>query len=125
MRDSMKPDSKISTSMTPFSVSTNATTSPRLTASPGFTRQSTSVPNSMSAPREGMRNSLMSRHHSSRRGDYAGRLRDRRVFEMFGVRHRHFRATDPRHRRVELIENVFHNPRHDLRRDATAAPAFV
>ena len=36
----MTPLSKISTSMTAFSVSTSATTSPRLTASPGFTRHS-------------------------------------------------------------------------------------
>jgi hypothetical protein len=39
--------------------STSATTSPRLTASPGFTRHSTTVPYCISAPSEGMRNSLM------------------------------------------------------------------
>src|SRR3990172_29997 len=121
----MTPVSKISTSMTPFSVSTSATSSPRLTASPGFTRQSTRVPNSMSAPREGMRNSLMASHHPARRGDDAGDLGNGRVFEMFGVRHRHFGAADPRHRSVELVKGVLHDPRHDLRRDAAAFPSFV
>jgi hypothetical protein len=58
-RVSITPLSKISTSMTPFSVSTSATTSPRFTASPGFTRHSTMVPYCISAPSDGIRNSLM------------------------------------------------------------------
>ena len=53
----MTPVSKISTSMSALSVSTTATMSPLRTSSPGFTRHSTIVPASMSAPSEGIRNS--------------------------------------------------------------------
>src|SRR5512135_451865 len=124
-RDSITPVSKISTSMTPFSVSTSATTSPRLTVSPGLTRQSTTVPNCMSAPSEGMRNSLMAGHHPSRRGDDARNLRDCRVFKMFWIGHRQFDAANARHGRIELVKGIFHDPRHDLGGDAAAFPAFV
>ena len=53
------PSSKTSISMAPFCVSTTATMSPRFTVSPGFTSHSASVPASMSAPSEGMRNMPM------------------------------------------------------------------
>ena len=61
---SICPVSKISISMAPFCVSTTATMSPRFTLSPGFTSHSTSVPASMSAPSEGMRNSTTARPHA-------------------------------------------------------------
>ena len=44
-------------SIRPLSVSTRATTSPRVMASPGFFRQATSVPALMSAVRIGIKNS--------------------------------------------------------------------
>jgi len=58
---SMTPSSKMSISMAPFWVSTTATTSPRLTRSPGRFSHSTNVPASISAPSDGMRNSPISR----------------------------------------------------------------
>ena len=54
------PGSKFSISIAPFCVSTTATMSPRLTGSPGLISHSTSVPASMSAPSDGMRNSATS-----------------------------------------------------------------
>src|SRR5512143_4251676 len=125
INESITPLSKISTSITPFSVSTSATTSPRLTASPGLTRQSTMVPNCMSAPSEGMRNSLMTGHHPARRGNDGRHLRNRRVFKMLRIGHRHFGAAHPRHRRIEIIKSVLHDARHDFGRDAAAFPALV
>ena len=53
------PGLNTSISIAPFCVSTTAMTSPRLTRSPGFTSHSTSVPASMSAPRDGMRKSVI------------------------------------------------------------------
>ncbi len=55
------PGLNTSISIAPFCVSTTAMTSPRLTRSPGFTSHSTSVPASMSAPRDGMRKSVIGR----------------------------------------------------------------
>ncbi len=49
------PSSKISTSMSALSVLTTATRSPRCTVSPGCTSHSSTVPESMSAPSDGMR----------------------------------------------------------------------
>ncbi len=53
------PSCQISTSTAALEVSTTATTWPRLTASPGFTCQVSSVPSSMSAPSEGSLKSIM------------------------------------------------------------------
>jgi hypothetical protein len=58
---STTPEAKISTSMSLFAVSMTATMSPRCTRSPGRTSHLLRVPASMSAPREGMRNSYMAR----------------------------------------------------------------
>ena len=51
-----RPPRRLSISMAPFCVSTTAMMSPRFTRSPGCFSHSTSVPASMSAPSDGMRN---------------------------------------------------------------------
>ena len=64
-------------------------------------------------------------HYPASLGDDLWHLWNRRIFKMFRIRHRHFQATHPRHRSVELLESVFHDSRHDLGRDASGFPAFI
>ena len=108
---STTPLSKISTSITPFSVSTSATMSPRLTASPGCFRQSTRVPASMSAPSVGMRNSAMAPHHLSTDATIVSACGSAASSRCFGIRHRHLGAAHARHRRIELVERPLHDAR--------------
>ena len=56
---------------------------------PGLTSHSTSVPDSMSAPSEGMRNSVMSAPPVFAAAHDAGHLRQRGVLHVLRVRHRH------------------------------------
>ncbi len=44
---------------------------------------------------------------------------------MFGIGNRHLGAAHPYRWRIQLIEPLFHDARHDLGRDAAAAPALV
>src|SRR5512134_2485378 len=103
-------------------------TSPRFSASPGCFSHSTSVPASMSAPSEGMRNSLMAlalAEQAARRGDDPIHLRDRCGFEMARIRDRRFGAAHARDRRVEIEERLFDDAHADLRRQAAAFPTLV
>src|SRR6056297_1194178 len=120
------PSSKISISMAPFWVSTTATISPRFTVSPGSTSHSTSLPASMSAPREGMLKTPISapQHGFRRRNDLFG-LGNGGVLEVLGIGDRHFLRADTADRRVERPEGLFHDPRGDLRRNRPRAPALV
>src|SRR3989304_92037 len=122
---SMTPLTKISTSITPLSVSTVAMMSPRFTPSPGFFRQATRVPALMSAPRMGILNSAMaSEHLVNGRHDGSG-LRQRGVLHVLGVRHRHLRAAHAGHRPVEVVEAALHELGADFRREAAHPPALV
>jgi hypothetical protein len=67
----------------------------------------------------------MTGHHSSRSRHYSRNLGNRRVFKVFRIGHRNFDAADARYRRVKLVEGVFHDPRHDLGRNAAAFPALI
>jgi hypothetical protein len=71
-----------SISIAPFCVSTTAMMSPRLTASPACLTHSTSVPASMSAPSEGIRNSATAAHEPTRGCDDRGRLRQGGIFDV-------------------------------------------
>ena len=115
---------RLSISIAPFCVSTTATTSPRFTASPGFTSHSTSVPASMSAPSEGIRKSTTLSHRPMRlrgRDDLAD-LRDARHLEMRGIGNRHLGAADPRQsgHRVRRTPR-FHDARRSRRRGCRCA----
>ncbi len=52
-------------------------------------------------------------------------LRQRRLLEVLGVGHGHFRAANTRRRRVELVERALGDSSDNLSREAAAAPAFV
>src|SRR5579875_58821 len=119
------PFTNTSISIAPFSVSTTAITSPRLMRSPGLTSHCTRVPASMSAPSDGIRNSITFAHHRAHGLHHRRRLRQRRFLQMPGIGHRYFGAAYARNRRVEFVKRTFHDARADLGRDAAAAPSFV
>src|SRR6266545_3361352 len=122
---SMTPDSKHSTSTAALAVSTTATMSPLWTVSPGLISHSTTVPASMSAPSEGIRNSAMSAHRFPRGGDDALHLGQRGVLELLGVRDGHLGGAHPGDRCVELVEGLLGDPGGDLGGQAAAAPPLV
>src|SRR3546814_8267546 len=43
--------------------------------------------------------------------------RQRQLFQIGGIGHRHVLAADPRHRRVEIVEGQFHHAGGNLRAD--------
>ena len=67
----------------------------------------------------------MTGHHSTRRRYNSRNLGNRRIFKVLGIGHRNFNAADARYWRVKLVEGVFHDPRHDLGRDAAALPTLI
>ena len=94
--------------MAPFSVSTTAMMSPRLSDVAGLLqpfdqRAGFHVGAERGHPELGHR--ATSVHGSARDGSDDGRgLRKRGVFEMLRIRNRHFRRADARDRRLELVE---------------------
>src|SRR6516225_7500786 len=128
--------------MSAFSVSTSATMSPRLTRSPGLIFQAMSLPASMSAPRLGMRNSVIflmaARYracirirsccfscHGANRARDRFRLRQGSLLQMLRVWHRDFSAANALNGSVQVVEGLFHDSRADLSGDAAAAPALI
>lgn len=139
------PDSKHSTSMAALSVSTTATTSPLRTRSPGPTSHSCNTPSSMSAPSEGMVNSVISARPPGDRlsfrrvgtgrhgvadgatcgGDDSADLGQRGLLQPARVRHGHFGAAHPLHGGIEVVEVLLGEACRDLRRKAAGAPSLV
>src|SRR5690606_20302866 len=91
---STRPGVQISISISAFSVSTRPTIWPRTTTSPGFTYQARSVPDSMSAPSEGIAYSNTARHQVADRGDDLLRLGQGGLLEMTRVGDGHLGRAD-------------------------------
>src|ERR1700730_5389185 len=131
----MTPSSTASYSMVALSVSISAITSPVLTASPSFLSHLERLPFSMVGDSAGMRMLMgMARQFHQkflavtdgfRRLDHFGDGRQRKLFQVGGVRHRHVLAGDARDRCVEIIESLLHDARRNLGADAGLLPAFL
>src|SRR6185436_16676510 len=57
--------------------------------------------------------------------DHLGHRGQSELFEIGGIGHRHVLAGHPRHRRVEIIEGVFHDAGGDLGADTALLPALL
>src|SRR5580704_16536318 len=122
------PSSTASYSIVALSVSISAMTSPVLTASPSFLSHLARLPFSIVGDSAGMRMLMgMASAVADRFGglDDFGDRRQRKLFQICCVRHRHVLAGDARHRRVEIIERLFHYAGGDLGADAGLLPAFL
>src|SRR6266702_5420894 len=117
---SSTPSSSDSRSKVALSDSTSAITSPFLTVSPLFFFHSTIVPSSIVSESFGMFISDIGTLAKRRADDALDVLRgrDRGLLQRHAVRHRHLRATEAPHRRVEIVEAPLLHPRADLRRHA-------
>src|ERR1043166_6887693 len=99
--------------------------------SPTTAARITSMPFSLRAaggmPRESYGFLLMTSPVTNRLGrrDDLGDGRQREFFQVRRVGHRHVLAAHPRHRRVEIVEGVFHHARGDFGADARLLPAFL
>src|SRR3972149_291398 len=122
---SITPVVKTSTSMRPLSVSTSATMSPRLMASPTRLRHAVRVPAVMSTVRMGITNSAMRSEGLPDRANDRRNLGQRRILHVLGVGHRHFGAAHPPHRRVQAVEGTFHDLGAHLGGEAARAPPLV
>src|SRR5580693_5242574 len=120
-------------SIVALSVSISAITSPVLTASPSFLSHLARLPFSIVGDSAGMRMLMgIARNHqprsavsnSFRRCDHFGDGRQRELFKIRSVRHRHVLAGHALDRRVEIIERLFHHARGDLGADTRLLPAF-
>src|ERR1700730_9637109 len=58
-------------------------------------------------------------------GDHLGHRRQCELFKVGRIGHRHVLARYPRHRRIEIIESVLHDPCGDFGTDAVLLPAFL
>src|SRR5579863_54575 len=127
-------------SIVALSVSISAITSPVLTASPSFLSHFERLPFSIVGDSAGMRmlmgifgfsgapispNTMSAVTDGLGRLDHLGDRRQRELFQIGSVRHRHVLAADARDRRVKIIEGLFHHPRGDLGADAGLLPAFL
>src|SRR6185437_981500 len=121
------PSQKISTSIAPLSVSTTATISPRCTSSPGCFSHSTSVPASMSAPRDGMRNSAMDQGrpmHCFAAATIVGTCGNAASSKGcgYGIGTSALHARD---RRVARTKRLLHDTRADLGGKAARTPGLI
>ena len=82
------PDSTTATAMGPFWVSATAIRSPRWGFAPGCTSHSASMPVSIPAASDGMRNSDIAHRPECRLHDLGG-LWQRRLLQVLRIRHRH------------------------------------
>src|SRR5579884_2832732 len=99
--------------------------SPRRMRSPGLTSHCTSVPVSISAPSDGMRNSVTFAHQIARSCDYYRHLGQRRFLQMPGIGHRHLGAAYALDGRVEFVKGALHDARADFGRQTAAAPSLI
>src|SRR6476660_4179459 len=116
------PSSTASYSMVALSVSISAMTSPDLTVSLSFFSHLARLPFSMVGDSAGMRMLVgiarLPVTNGFRRLDHFSDRRQRELFQIGGVGHRHVLAANARDRRVEIVEGVLHDARRDLRPDA-------
>src|SRR6202007_895288 len=127
------PSSMASYSIVALSVSISAITSPVLTASPSFLSHFARLPFSIVGDSAGIRiltgmarqfhrKELSVANHLGRLDDFGDR-RQRELFQICGIRHRHVLAADAGYGSVEIIERVFHYARGNLSADAGLLPA--
>src|SRR6202171_2870521 len=121
------PPLSASRSKVALSDSTSAITSPAFTSSPVFFFHSTMVPSSIVSESFGMLTSgigLLSDHGADELLDVlAGG--DRCLFERQAVRHRHLRAAQAPHRRVQVVEAALRHAGRDLGRHTVGRPALL
>src|SRR4051812_34317910 len=127
----MVPSSTASTSIVALSVSISAMMSPDLTLSPSFLSHLATLPSVIVGERAGIRMLIgILRSPRSAIADLLGgfrdlrRLRQSQLLEIGGIRHRDVDAGDPRHRRVEIVEGVFHHDGREFGTDAGHRPAL-
>src|SRR6516165_11460323 len=120
-------------SIVALSVSISAITSPVLTGSPSFLSHLARLPFSIVGDSAGIRmltgmarqvEGLSVGGRFDRLDDFGDR-RQRELFQIRRIGHRHVLAANPGHRRIEIVECLLADPRGDFGPDARLLPAFL
>src|SRR6188768_980759 len=113
--------------MLALSVSISTSGSPRLTSPPSSTSHLSTVPSSMESERRGIVTSLAMLLLEVPEGGVHGVLlvRERRLLEWLGVRHRDVGAGHALHGRVEPVEGLLLDQRREVRAHAAVGPALL
>src|SRR6267143_1404186 len=123
------PSARATNSLMALSVSTSASVSPDLTASPSCFVHFTSRPSSIVGDNASMWTlvamGLLAVQHAPDGGDDLLGRRLGRALEQLVVRHRDVGLGDALHRRVEIIEGIPLDDVDDLRPDPAVRPAFL
>src|SRR5918992_3832297 len=111
-----------------LSVSISTSGGPRFPSPPSGTSHLSTVPSSIESDRRGMRTSEANGSSVLEGGErgvhHVLLVRERRLLERLGVRHRHVPPSDPPPRRVEVVERLLLYQRGKVRADPAVGPAL-